>query len=186
MPLVIAGGGRLALPAADRARLRRRVEAAARRARRVRGGRALAAVTVRVPADVDPTAVAVASRLATESWFASEQPDRERHALATLGVAAALEASGSGRFAAVAAQWRALLAAAAVDDPEGPRGAGPVAVGGFAFADDGGDAPHWAGFAPASLHVPQVALHRRGEEVRMTLAAVLEPDDDPDAVADRL
>ena len=58
-----------------------------------------------------------------------------------------------------------------------PRG-GLAAVGGFAFAATGGAAPHWAGFAPASLHVPQVALVRRGDEVRLTVATLVAPDDD--------
>ena len=72
---------------------------------------------------------------------------------------------------------RAGRAARPATTPDGPRGAGPVAVGGFAFAPDGGGAPHWAGFAPASLHVPEVALARRGDEVRLTLAALAAPDD---------
>jgi salicylate biosynthesis isochorismate synthase/menaquinone-specific isochorismate synthase len=56
-------------------------------------------------------------------------------------------------------------------------------VGGFAFAPDGGGSPHWAGFQPASLIVPEVALTRRGSrqgrgaQVRMTLAAMSSPDD---------
>jgi salicylate biosynthesis isochorismate synthase/menaquinone-specific isochorismate synthase len=57
------------------------------------------------------------------------------------------------------------------------RGSGPVAVGGFAFAPDGGRAPHWAGYAPASLHVPEAALVRRAGEVRLTLCALATPDD---------
>ena len=62
MPLRTAGGGRLALGAADRDRLAARLREAVRRARRSRAGCALAAVTVAVPADIDPTAVCVASR----------------------------------------------------------------------------------------------------------------------------
>ena len=186
MPLRTAGGGRLALRAADRDRLAARLREAVRRARRSRAGCALAAVTVAVPADVDPTAVCVASRRGDEPWFAFEQPARAGTALAALGCAAALEASGPGRFAEVAARWRELVVGAACDDPGGARGAGPVAVGGFAFADDGGDAPHWRGFAPASLHVPEVALHRRGDEVRLTLAAVARPDDVADELLRRL
>jgi salicylate biosynthesis isochorismate synthase/menaquinone-specific isochorismate synthase len=139
-----------------------------------------------VPADVDPTATIVASRRGDEPWFAFEQPARDDAALATLGCVAALEADGEARFASVARAWRDLVAGGACDDPEGVRGAGPVAVGGFAFAADDGGAPHWAGFAPASLHVPEVALHRRAGEVRLTLAAVVAPDDDADQVLERL
>jgi len=186
MPVRTAGGGRLALQSGDRERLRARLADAVRRARRARSLRALAAVTVRVPADVDPTATVVASRAGAEPWFAFEQPAREATALATLGVAVALEAAGEGRFASIAAQWRDLVSAGACDDPPEARGAGPVAVGGFAFAPDGGTAPHWSPFAPGSLHVPEVALHRLGDEVRLTLAAVVAPDDRPEALLERL
>jgi isochorismate synthase len=178
--------GRLALAGRDRARLRAHVVEAMRRARRHGRAGVLAAVTVRVGPDVDPTATAVASRRAGEPWFCLEQPDRDRAALATLGCAAALEADGVERFVAIAGRWRALAAGAACDAPEGPRGAGPVAVGGFAFAAEGGAAPHWAGYPAASLHVPEVALARRGDDVRLTLAAVVQADDDPDAVVARL
>ena len=120
-----------------------------------RGDGVLAAVTVPLGREVDPTAVAAASRRAGEPWFCLEQPERDRAALAALGCAAALEAGGPDRFTAVARRWRALAANAACDAPDGPRGGGPVAVGGFAFAPEGGRAPHWAGFPAASLHVPR-------------------------------
>ena len=38
----------------------------------------------------------------------------------------------------------ALAGEAVADEPDGPPGAGLVAVGGFAFAPEGGAAPHWA------------------------------------------
>jgi len=114
-----------------------------------------------------------------------EQPDRGEAALATLGEVAHLRASGPDRFAVVADRWRGMSAAAVADPTEG-LGSGPIAVGGFAFAPDGGGAPHWAGFEPASLIVPEVALTRRAPrrdrgdaraEVRLTLAAMAHPDD---------
>src|SRR3954468_20458496 len=176
--------GRPPLRAEDRERLRRRAVEAVRRARR--RGEALAAVTVPLPAGADPTAIAAASRRPGEPWFSYEQTDRDGFALAALGCIAALDASGPERFARVAERWRALAEQAACDDPDGPRGSGPVAVGGFAFAPDGGEAPHWAGYEPASLHVPEAAMVRRGDEVLLTLAALARPDDLPEQVAERL
>jgi salicylate biosynthesis isochorismate synthase/menaquinone-specific isochorismate synthase len=167
------------------ARAHARLAQAVRRARR-RGEGVLAAVTVPVDAAVDPAAVAFAARRPGEPWFCLEQPDRDRAALAALGCVAALEDRGPGRFAGVAARWRALAASALADGADGPRGAGLVAVGGFAFADDGGAARHWRGFPPASLHVPEVALARRGEDVRLTVAALAEPDDTPEDLIARL
>jgi salicylate biosynthesis isochorismate synthase len=145
-------------------------------------------VTRTVPVDpaVDPAAVAFASRRAGEPWFCLEQPDRDGSALAALGCVRALEASGPDRFGQVARAWRALAREAVADPSAGPRGSGPVAVGGFAFADEGGASPPWAGYAPASLHVPEVALTRRGGDVRLTLAALVGPDDTAEDHAERL
>jgi salicylate biosynthesis isochorismate synthase len=110
-----------------------------------------------------------------------EQPDRGGAALAGLGQVACLEDAGPERFATVADRWRSLSARAVADSPGEAGGGGPVAVGGFALAPGGGASPAWSGFEPASLLVPEVALARRehdGERrVRLTLAALAEPDD---------
>ena len=159
----LAAGG-FALSAADRERLARRLRArrcGARGAARRGARRDHACASTR---GVDPSAVAFASRRAGEPWFCFEQPDRDRAALAALGPRRALRGvAGPTASRRSRARWRALAARAVADPPDGPRGSGLVAVGGFAFAPDGGRAPHWAGFAPASLHVPEVALARRGE-----------------------
>ena len=149
----------LALAPADRGRLLEHLNAAVRRSRGVHGHQVLAGITVQVGRAVDPTAVVCAARGDGEAWTALEQPDRDRWALATLGCAVALEASGPDRFATVARRWREIARDACCDADVGGRGApggmGAVAVGGFAFADDGGRAPHWTGFAPASLQRPR-------------------------------
>jgi salicylate biosynthesis isochorismate synthase len=177
-------GPPFALGEGDRERLLARLQLAVKRARRA-GKEILATIGVPLPGDVDPSAVVCASRRAGEQWFVFEQPDRGGAALATLGEVAHLSASGPDRFAAVADRWRGMSAAAVADPTEG-LGSGPIAVGGFAFAPDGGGAPHWAGFEPASLIVPEVALTRRAPrrdrgdaraEVRLTLAAMAHPDD---------
>src|SRR3954462_3106871 len=180
----ITAAGRLALRPDDRERLRGRGAEAVRGARR--HGGPLAAVTLRLPRGADPTAIAAASRRVGEPWFSFEQADRDRFALAALGCAAAIDERGPERFARAAARWRALAERAACDDPVAPRGSGPVAVGGFAFAPDGGGAPHWAGYEPASLHVPEAAMARRGDEALLPLAAPPRPDDVPEEVAAKL
>jgi salicylate biosynthesis isochorismate synthase len=164
----------------DRERLSARLALAIRRARRS-GGEVLATISLPLVGEVDPTAIVCASRRHGESWFVFEQPDRDHAALAALGEVTSLQAAGSERFATVADRWRSLSAAAVSDPADEPVGSGPVAVGGFAFAPDGGSSPHWQGFSPASLTVPEVALVRRarkGElQTRMTLAALARPDD---------
>jgi isochorismate synthase len=170
---------------ADTERLAARLAVASRRAR-ASGRPTLATITVDLPDSVDPAAVACASRAPGESWFLFEQPDRDRAALAGIGEAVTLEAAGPDRFDEVARGWRAIVADAASDQ----AGGGPVAVGGFAFAPQGGRAPHWQGFEPASLTVPEVLLSRRrqGDEppVRLTLASCVAPDDVPEQLLERV
>ena len=148
---------------------------------RASGRPLLASHTYELPAQADPSAWAHASRRSGEDWFLFEQPDRNGAAVAALGRATTITAAGPGRFTEVARRWRAL-AATAVSGGEG----GPLAVGGFAFAPDGGHAPHWNGYEPASLVVPELAIVRRGTSVRATLASMVGPDDTPEELAERL
>jgi isochorismate synthase len=177
--------GPLALPPAQRATLLARCQRAVRGARRG-GGEVLAAVTLAVDPRTDPSAVACASRRDGEPWFCFEQPDRDGAALAALGCVRAIRARGERRFADAAAAWRALAGSAEADAPDGPAGAGLVAVGGFAFAPEGGAARDWRGFAPGDLVVPEVALARCGRDVRLTLATLATADDLPEELVARL
>lgn len=186
--MALAAGSRtpFSLTDADRERLRDRLALAVRRARRT-GSETLATFSLALEGDVDPVAVICASRRQHEPWFAFEQPERGRSALAGLGQVACLQASGSGRFGSVAERWRTLAGSAVADQGDDAGGGGPLAMGGFAFAPDGGTAPHWAPFAPASLIVPELALQRlAGGGVRLTLAALVAPDDVPEQILARL
>jgi salicylate biosynthesis isochorismate synthase/menaquinone-specific isochorismate synthase len=165
------GAARFALTGAEQEQLASNLRKAVERARRS-GEQTLASISLELPAGVDPTEVACASRRAGEPWFVFEQPDHCRASLAGLGEAVALQASGPQRFERVARRWRELSAAAV--------GEGAIAVGGFSFAPDGGASPHWQGYRPASLVVPQVALARRERHVRLTLTALAAPDDLPE------
>jgi len=138
----------------------------------------LASVTVPLDREVDPTAIVAASRRPGEPWFCLEQPARDRSVIAAVGCARALEAGGPERFARVASEWRSASAMAIADGDPGLPGAGLVALGGFAFADDGGSgAPQWDGFEPASLIVPEISFARRGAETRLTVNVDVAPDD---------
>jgi salicylate biosynthesis isochorismate synthase/menaquinone-specific isochorismate synthase len=182
-------GRSFALEAAAEERLRSRVERALAHARRAGEG-SLAAVTVPVSPELDLSAAVLAARRSDDRFACLEQPDRDRFALAGLGQAVMLEARGPRRFAEVAGRARELGRTAFADDPAGdphrPPAAGPVFVGGFAFADDGGSSPEWSGLPPALLVVPEAALARQGGEARMTLSALVHPDDDADDVVERL
>ena len=166
-----------ALDEREQGRLAERLRSAAKRARRA--GRArLASITVELPAGVDPVAVVCASRRPGEPWFCLEQPDRDSRALAALGRAHELSAAGERRFTELAASWRELAAGAVADPLEDSHAAGPLALGGLSFAPDGGSAPHWRPFGSSSLVVPEVSLAREGERVTMSVAALVQPDDD--------
>jgi isochorismate synthase len=178
-------GSPFMLTTAERGRLHERLERATRRARRGRRAGVLAALTVEVAQDTDPCAVVLMSRRPEDSWLCTEQPDRDRAALAALGCVVAIEERGAGRFERVAARWRSLAGQAFCDPADG-TGAGLIAAGGFAFAPDGAASPPWKGFEPASLHVPEVALARRGEKVRLTVAALACPDDTAEELLARI
>jgi salicylate biosynthesis isochorismate synthase/menaquinone-specific isochorismate synthase len=160
------------------------LDSAVTRARR-RGVATLASLILPLPEDLDPSAIAVASRRGGEPWFLLEQPERGGMALAALGEATSLEADGPQRFEELGRRWREL-AAGGVCWGEGVGEAGPVALGGFAFAENGGRAPAWNGFAPASLKVPEVALARADHSVCLTLTALAQPDDTPEQLLQRL
>jgi isochorismate synthase len=180
---------RFALAASEAERLRERLGEAARRARRT-GAPVLAAITVPIPAELDLSAAVMAARRPADRFACLEQPDRDGFTIAALGQAATVEARGPERFAEVAARARELGRTALADDPASdphrPPAAGPVFVGGFAFAHDGGASPEWSSLPPASLVAPELVLARQKGEARLTLTAAVQPDDDPDEVAERL
>jgi salicylate biosynthesis isochorismate synthase/menaquinone-specific isochorismate synthase len=118
--------------------------------------------------------------------FCLEQPDRNRSALAALGCVYAIEAHGPNRFAEVARRWRDVGSRALADEPDGPSGSGLVAMGGFAFAADGGGSPEWQGFEPASLVVPELSLARRDTDVVITINVEAAPDDTLDDLHGRV
>jgi salicylate biosynthesis isochorismate synthase/menaquinone-specific isochorismate synthase len=160
-------------------RLEQQVLSGLRRAR-ASGKPLIASSTAAVLGSIDPTQVAVSSRTADEPWFCLEQPDRRGWALASLGCVRALEARGPERFGELARRWRELVAAAIVDGDDGPPGSGLVAMGGLAFAQDGGSSPEWSGFAPASLLVPMLSLARYDGRTTLTLNVEIAPDDTAD------
>ena len=155
-----------------------RIAVALGRARRY-GSVAFAAVTAEISADLDLSAVVLAARRPDDRFACFEQPDRDRFALAALGQAATVQASGPDRFSAASAQARELGRRTFADDPAAdsrrPPAAGPVFVGGFAFSGDGGSTHEWGSLAPALLVLPEVALVRQSGEARMTCLLYTSP-----------
>ncbi len=167
------------------ARLEGRVATALRRAR-ADGRPRLASLTAEMPDAGDPSAVVACSRRPDESWFCLEQPARDAIAVAGLGSVVALEATGEGRFAELAARGRATAAAALADDAPGSPGAGLCAFGGFAFSAAGSRGPTWRGFAPGSLFVPEISLARCGSRSWLTVNLEVSPDDTEESALARV
>jgi salicylate biosynthesis isochorismate synthase/menaquinone-specific isochorismate synthase len=161
-----------------------RLDSAARHARA--GLPTLVSVSERLPAERDPSGIALSSRRAGEPWFCFEQPDRDRSALAALGCAHELRANGERRFGELDSLWRELSSRARDDGYEGPAGSGLVAVGGFAFTHEGARSPAWSGFPAASLIVPEVSFARSGDETWITVTVAVAKGDDPSALLDRV
>jgi len=151
-----------------------------------RSGRTLVSVTAGVEID-DPSAAAFASRLAGDRWFAWEQPDRDGFTLAGIGSAHEAVSRGPGRFADLVRECARASRHRVVDEPEGlPAGAGPVWVGGFAFAPDGGASSQWSSFPPALLFVPELSLLRTSGETFLTVSAVVREGEGTVPVRERL
>ncbi|TML36805.1 MAG: isochorismate synthase [Actinobacteria bacterium] len=186
------GGASLTLSAGGRERLTERVRRASELSRR-RGRPVLVSVTEPVDPALDASAAVLAARSPGERCLCFEHPDRDRFALAGLGEAAWVGGSGREespgaagrdprgrtRFTEVSREWRAITDGALVDDlgsdPSAPAGAGPVLIGGFAFAADGGATPEWSSLGSARLALPEVSLVRRGGEARLTVNVVVRP-----------
>jgi salicylate biosynthesis isochorismate synthase/menaquinone-specific isochorismate synthase len=181
---VVAGEGPLRFDARARDRLGERIGDASALARRERRP-VLASATCALEGAVDVSAAVVAARRADDRWFCFEQPDRDGFALAGLGEAVSVEAASPGRFARAAADCRRLAVGALFDDSPAP-GAGPVWVGGFAFADAGGEAPEWASLPAGLLTLPEVALARRADEAWLTASVLVHGDEAPGALLERL
>jgi salicylate biosynthesis isochorismate synthase/menaquinone-specific isochorismate synthase len=126
---------------------------------------------------VSASVFAAANR--TGEWrFCMEQPDRDGHAIAGVGIAYHAMSFGADRFREISKQTRGMaMDAECGDDLVGlPSGAGPVFCGGFSFADNGGQSPEWGGFSPADLILPELSIMRRAGRAWLTLATVYRPN----------
>jgi salicylate biosynthesis isochorismate synthase/menaquinone-specific isochorismate synthase len=160
--------------------LRARVKEALWRAARA-GRPVVASLTIELDPDLDVGSCVFATRAAEERYFVWEQPDRARFAIGALGAAWTIDAAGSAdRFGAASAEAAELLRDASFDDDLRVPGAGPIWVGGFAFAPDGGRTPEWATLPATLLVLPAVSLARHGTLAAATVNVVCRPGDDPE------
>jgi isochorismate synthase len=137
-----------------------------------RGTATLVAVVMPV-AGVDPVALFAAAEAAGHEralWLRPEE------GVAFLGVGAAWSwrAAGPQRFAAIDAAWRDLTSGAVVEG-DGPRGSGPLLLGGYGFADAPATTATWQGFETARVVLPELLLTVTPEGSWLTGSQVVAP-----------
>ncbi len=106
----------------------------------------------------------------------AERPDRfawhdepQDLTFVALGSVSSVEAAGPDRFAAVQ-RWCSTIAERTADVGRAPSAA-PLAVGGFAFADQPASVGPWAGWPAARWWLPEVLVARRAGRAELVLCA---------------
>ncbi len=166
-------------PSALAARLEERLRAAVRAARgraREAGRPVLAWACARVP-PVDPIAAFAHGAGARERMLLAS-PGRT-HWLVGIGSAWTVSTRGEGRFAGVGAAWQGVVRDAAGEGclaPDEPAQAGPVLLGGFAFAPEEPAGPEWEGFGAGCMILPRICVTGAEGENWAVLATMVAPD----------
>jgi salicylate biosynthesis isochorismate synthase len=147
----------------------------------------VASVAVELDPDTDVAARVFASRGAEERYFVWEQPEREGFAIGALGATVTIdEARGPDRFEAVSRKAAELMRDAVIDADLSDVATGPLWVGGFAFAPDGGRTPEWGTYPPCLLVLPELTLVRRATTVRATATVLCRPGAEADQLEQRM
>jgi salicylate biosynthesis isochorismate synthase len=142
----------------------------------------IVSATIELDEAVDPIAIAVGSRLASDRWFSWEQPDRG-FALAGIGAAAEIVSRGGDRFGDLAAGCSRTAHDRVAEEPTGlPAGAGPVWATGLAFDPDGGGSPMWSSLPPALAVLPEISIARSEGRSFLTVCAVPPAGSDSDRI----
>jgi isochorismate synthase len=172
-----------------RERLRACLEGGQRRADRS-GREQLVALRVATAVDAATDDGPLASGLndplvAFEAWegrerFFWERP-AESHSMAARGVVRAIETTGAHRFAEADRRACELFSQLRVGGDRGSGGAGPLLVGGFAFADAGSPSPEWQSFPAGRLVLPEILVVRRAGRAWCTVCRSLSPGGDVEA-----
>ncbi len=116
------------------------------------------------------------------------------HLAVGLGAVRVIEVRGPDRFREASRRARELFDRIELletaktrrvgDGP--PLGAGPLLVGGFAFAPDGRESPEWRGYPAGRLVLPELLVVRSGGRLWCTLSLALATGSDPAREAARV
>lgn len=102
--------------------------------------------------------------------------------LAGLGRAVTLASNGSHALGEVAGAHRSVLAAAVIHG-HGPRGTGPVFLGGFRYDVEAIRDSFWDGFPDALLALPHLLFTWSGGETWLTVSSLIASETDPEEEA---
>ncbi len=119
-------------------------------------------------------ALAVFEASEARDRFYWERPDEGR-AIAALGCAGAIEVDGQNRFDEASRRAARVFERVHACASDASAAAGPLLVGGFAFANAASGAPHWRGFPAGRLVLPELTLRADGDRGRCTLVRPVEP-----------
>ena len=111
--------------------------------------------------------------------FYWERPSEGR-AVAAYGAVAIIETEGPERFALAARRAEEIFAGLHVAGDAEPASAGPLLVGGFAFADAAPASPVWRGFPAGRLVLPEVLVTRLQDRFHCTVVRAVDPAADVD------
>jgi salicylate biosynthesis isochorismate synthase len=156
------------------ARLRRSVELAGRKARAV--GRPILAWTTTRIARVELLALFDHAACVAGDRVLWECPS-DQFGVVGAGSAWKVASGGSERFKRVGAAWRSLLDDAVGDEHPTKRwGAGPVLIGGFAFAPEGPTSAEWDGYPAGGMILPRMSVMSAGDASWLTFAVTVGPE----------
>jgi isochorismate synthase len=149
-----------------------------------RGRPSLATAVIPIEA-LDPVALhAAALGLGLDATLLL-QPSH-RFGLVGLGEAWSIEAAGADRFGTIERAWDDVLDGVVLPVGALPRGAGPLLLGGFAFADRPALTPTWRGFEAARLILPELLVTSTPGGTWLTASGVLGTPGSVDGSVERL
>ena len=98
----------------------------------------------------------------------------------TLPISWTIEGLAAGdRFERAARECADAMRGAVAADDIGVPASGPVWVGGFSFAEDGGTSREWSSLPPALLVLPELSLVRHGSVCWATVSVACRGEDEP-------
>jgi isochorismate synthase len=162
---------------------RERIARAIRRARD-RQAAVLVSVSAPIAAPEDLLSVVEQAGSPDEHCFLWERP-LDRFAIAGLGATATCSAHGANRFTEIAAACNAIMRDAVTDDGA-DNAAGPIFVGGFAFAPESAEEAPWQGFPAGRLVLPRMLIVRHDRGATLTASLLVDERSDATALEQRL